>query len=255
MVSVTQRIKKVSQPRGGYLPIKYFEKIQLPVERELHLEESISPGLVGIVVDYLTRFAMGSTVKEAFRVSLLGARCLGREESERSRELLGNIKGLDDNSIFYACQMVGYDSAYRAGTFTYRPVQGIQADKETIENISILVERSLSFFKEFGPVLYNGIQFGVESLSANITSGDADFSTRDSLWDFKVSKNSPKKEHSLQLLIYYVMGLQSFHLQDDFLSLEYLAIYNPRLQIIYRLSIIDIPKDVIMEVKQDVIGY
>src|SRR5699024_1605406 len=140
-------------------------------------------------------------------------------------------------SIFNACRLAGYDVALRGGLMAYKPVQLIYADEETVENIRILVKRSLAFFDEYGPVSHNGIRYGLESRGRYITSGDGDFATKDALWDFKVSKNPPKKEHTLQLLVYYLMGLQSFHLQDDFSLLEYLAIYNPRLQIVYRLPI------------------
>ena len=255
MVSVTQRIAQVKQPRGGYLPGRRFEKIQLPIKQELHAEENISPGLVGTVVDFLTRFALGSSAEEAFGTSLMGAARLGMEEIQYSGELLDNIKGLDNASIFHACKLAGYDVALRVGPMAYKPVQLIFADEETVENIRILVARSLDFFEEFGPVTHNGIHFGLETFSKHITSGDGDFATKDALWDFKVSKNPPKKEHTLQLLVYYLMGLQTFHLQDDFLLLEYLAIYNPRLQTIYRQPIADIPEEVIEEVKRDVIGY
>ena len=55
MVSVTQRIKEINQPRGGYLPIKLFSVEQFDDHRILHPVESVSPSLVGICVDYLTR--------------------------------------------------------------------------------------------------------------------------------------------------------------------------------------------------------
>lgn len=59
MVSVTQRIKEINQPRGGYLPIKLFSVEQFEDHRVLHPVESVSPSLVGICVDYLTRFMKG----------------------------------------------------------------------------------------------------------------------------------------------------------------------------------------------------
>lgn len=79
MVSVTKRIKAIKQPYGGYLPIKDFNHIQLKIEDELHSEESISPGLIGTAVDYLTRFMLGDPVEEAFRISLIGARILKKK--------------------------------------------------------------------------------------------------------------------------------------------------------------------------------
>ena len=60
MVSVTQRIKEINQPRGGYLPIKLFSVEQFEDHRVLNPVESVSPSLVGICVDYLTRFMKGA---------------------------------------------------------------------------------------------------------------------------------------------------------------------------------------------------
>lgn len=73
MVSVTQRIKEINQPRGGYLPIKLFSVEQFEDHRVLHPVESVSPSLVGICVDYLTRLMKGAEARDAFRISLMGA--------------------------------------------------------------------------------------------------------------------------------------------------------------------------------------
>ena len=71
-----------------------------------------------------------------------------------------------------------------------------------------MVERSLSFFKAFGPVTADG--FTMEgAYTATITTGDGDFLTKDTLWDFKVTTSKPNKDHTLQLLIYYLMGRRS----------------------------------------------
>ena len=59
MVSVTQRIKEINQPRGGYLPIKLFSAERFEDHRVLNPVESVSPSLVGICVDYLTRLMKG----------------------------------------------------------------------------------------------------------------------------------------------------------------------------------------------------
>lgn len=85
-----------------------------------------------------------------------------------------------------------------------------------------------------------------------VSSGDGDFTTSDTLWDFKVSKAKPKKEHTLQLLMYWRMGLHSIH--SEFKDIQYLGIYNPQLNVVYRISVNKIPVNVIEEVEHDVIG-
>ena len=216
MVSVTQRIKQIKQPRGGYLPVKTFTVTTLDDGQVLNAEESIAASLVGTAVDYLSRFMDGTAVEEAFEISLLGA------------------------------------SAFRAGPLAYRPVEKIVPDQATIANIRIMVERSLSFFKAFGPVTADG--FTMEgAYTATITIGDGDFLTKDTLWDFKVTTSKPNKDHTLQLLIYYLMGRRSIH--PEFQTIEKLGIFNPRQNTIYQLPISEISDQVIKEVETNVIGY
>ena len=250
MVSVTQRIKQIKQPRGGYLPIKTFTVTTLDDGQGLNPEESIVASLVGTAVDYLSRYMDGTSVEEAFEISLLGARAMRMEAKVFG--LLDDVKELDDLSIIKACQLAGFDSAFRADPLAYRPVEKIVPDQATIANIRIMVERSLSFFKAFGPVTADG--FTMEgAYTATVTTGDGDFLTKDTLWDFKVTTSKPNKDHTLQLLIYYLMGRRSIH--PEFQTIENLGIFNPRQNTIYQLPISEISDQVIKEVETNVIGY
>lgn len=252
MVSVTQRIKDVKQPRGGFVSPKEFVKIPLEDHIELNMHENISAGLIGLTVDYLTRFLMGAPKNNAFRISLKGASLIG--EINLAKTLLQDIKGLDDTSIIHAFKLSGFDVIFRAGLAAYRysPAETITPDEDTIYNIKILVERSLAFFEKYGPITKDGFTFE-GGYTDKINTGDGDFLTRDTLWDFKVSKADPTSKHTLQLLIYYLMGIHSKH--NEFDEIEYLGIYNPRLNRVYRLEINKIPKEIILDVEHEVIGY
>lgn len=250
MVSVTQRIKQIKQPRGGYLPVKTFTVTTLDDGQLLNPEESIAASLVGTAVDYLSRFMDGTAVEEAFEISLLGARVMRMEA--KAFGLLDDVKGMDDLSITKACQLAGFDSTFRAGPLFYRPVESIVPDQATIANIRIMVERSLSFFKDFGPVTAD--RFTMEgAYTSTITTGDGDFLTKDTLWDFKVTTSKLNKDHTLQLLIYYLMGRRSIH--PEFQTIENLGIFNPRQNTIYQLPISEISDEIIKEVETVVIGY
>ena len=53
MLSVTERIKRIKQPHGGYINTKEFTPTQLEggsIE-DLNPEENVRPGLVGTAVD------------------------------------------------------------------------------------------------------------------------------------------------------------------------------------------------------------
>ncbi|MEB9970344.1 hypothetical protein P4K82_01870 [Bacillus cereus] len=250
MVSVTQRLSKVKQPRGGYIKPKDFNTIELNDGIDLYEEENIHSTLIGLAVDYLTRFTMGTALEKAFKISLRGA--LRVNESDYAEELLNGISGLDDTSIENACKLVGFDTAFRAGIASYKPVHTIQPDFFTISNIRTMVERSRGFNDNYGPIVKSGFTFegGYTEL---ISSGDGDFLTETTLWDFKVSKKDPTSKNTLQLLIYYLMSVHSIH--SEFKQIENLGIFNPRLNKVYLLPISTISSEIINEVNTTVIGY
>lgn len=249
--SVTQRIKQVKQPRGGYINPKIMEVIQCGDGIEaLHSEENIRANLIGLAVDYLTRFMSGTPLEEAFKISFMGALIIG--EQKKAEELMNDVKGLDDESIINAMKLVGFDICFRAGFMGYRPVDEIQPDAMTIDNVRVMVKRSLDFLDYYGPKVLDGFTFE-GGYTEIISSGDGDFTTSDTLWDFKVSKDKPKKEYTLQLLMYWIMGLHSIH--PEFKNIKFLGIYNPRLNCVYRLNVTQISSEVIAEVSARVIGY
>lgn len=86
-----------------------------------------------------------------------------------------------------------------------------------------------------------------------VATGDGDFLTDDTLWDFKVSKQKLQNKYTLQLLMYWRMGLHSVH--PEYRNVKYLGIYNPRMNVVYRLDVNNIPADVISTVETEVIGY
>lgn len=262
MYSVTKRISMIKQPYGGYLNKKQFEINSIDDGNVLNDVENIHATLMGMAVDYLTRFMMGTPVEDAFSISLMGASCLdlfmnktmGKKElaQNNAKKLLKGIKGLDNESIKNACKLVGYDVCFRAGVVGYRPVEDIEPNIGTIENIVIMVNRCLSFWKQYGPIVKDGFTFE-GGYTNTISSGDGDFLTNDSLWDFKVSKAEPTSKHTLQLLIYYIMGCHSIH--SEFKKIEKLGIFNPRKNKIYLANVATISPEIIKKVSVEVIGY
>lgn len=251
MVSVVQRIKNIKQPRGGYINPNEFKVIQLNDRIELRPVENVHSSTVGSAVDYLSRLQSGASAEDAFKICIVGAQNIN--QYAEAMKLIEKIKGLDDESIKNACKAVGYDVCFRAGPAFYKPVEEINADEDTVNNIRVMVNRSLKFFEEYGPVISDGFTFE-GGYTETVSAGDGDFMTESTLWDFKVSVNKPTKEHTLQLLVYYLMGLRSKH-ADQFKNLSSLGIFNPRLNKVYLLDIENIPKDVMREVSEAVIGY
>lgn len=249
MFSVTQLIKIIKQPYGGYVPASSFLRYQLENEKELFLDENVHASLIGLSVDYLTRFMFGENPMEAFKISILGSEII-REKGNALR-LLKNINGLDDKSIRAAIKLSGYDVCYRASILGFKPTREIKPNKNTIANVRIMVNRSLKFFEKYGPITAQGFTFE-GGYTDRVSSGDGDFITKDTIWDFKVSKNHPKKEHTLQLLIYYIMGIHSVH--ESFKSIKNLGIFNPRKNVVYTLTLDSLDSDLLTGFEK-MIGY
>lgn len=276
--SVTGRIKEIKQPRGGYIKLSEFEAIELDDGITLSEEENIHGSIIGIVVDYMTRFAMGTDKKEAFKISLTGAAL--REQLTKDKaldiaaKLLKGIKGLDDNSIVNACKLATFDVWYRntMGAMLAKGYEETNPDKDTVKNIQTLIQRSITFFKTYGAITKDGFTFepvkpnekAYEKMittgkgtyggyTGTVCNGDGDFLTADTLWDFKVSKAKPTSKHTLQLLMYWIMGQHSG--QECYKSISRLGIFNPRLNVVYLLDMPKVSADTIKAVEDEVICY
>lgn len=249
MSSVSKRISAIKQPRGGYINPNRFMATSFD-DGVILEQENINPILVGISVDYLTRLMLGSPPDKAFFISLMGAKKIHKETD--AINLIKKLDGLSELSVISACKLAGFDVCYRLGPALYKPVEAINPDSSTIHNIKTMVGRSLLFLKKYGPVLKDGFTFE-GGYTKTVTSGDGDFLTKDTLWDFKVSKAAPTANHTLQLLIYYIMGTHSRH--SEFRNTDYLGIFNPRLNKVYRFNLSDLDGNIIQEVEQTVICY
>lgn len=253
MASVTQQVRHTKQPRGGYVnPRKMLVETNFGfIPPHDAKEENVNPGLVGEAVDYLTRFMSGASVREAFKISYIGACCVFKT---KNAELYGEqVTGLDDRSIIAAIRLSGFDAAYRAGRAAYRPVEEINPNVETIENVRVMVESGLKFFEEYGPVTHDGIIF-TGGYTSVVDAGDGDFMTADTLWDFKCSVNPPTSKHTLQIVMYWLMGLHSIY-AEDYRVIKHLGFFNPRLGKVYTLDVADIPAEILHEIEISVIGY
>ena len=142
MASVTGRINQIKQPYGGYVKPSQLKAVQLPVSEELSLNENIHSSIVGLAVDYLTRFMLGDDIEHAFETSLEGlglARNFGIDISREEMINLLSIKDLSDDSIFNACRLVYFDvwirNPFNAFNSSFREVS---PNSETINNIRII---------------------------------------------------------------------------------------------------------------------
>ena len=255
MFSVTSRIKSISQPRGGYVPNKLFLEKHYSDNKHVLLLGAYS-SIQGMAVDYLTRFIMTKKI-DAFSIAILGAKKLdevneNNNETNRLMKLINIVKGLDDESIVAVCKIVGYDSAFRVGVETFVDVETISIPTFVVEGIRIMVERSISFLSDVGPVLKYGFDFN-GGYTLLVDSGDGDYLTKNMLIDFKVSKDKINSKWSLQVLMYYLLGIHSVH--KEFQTIDSLCIFNPYKNISYIVMLDDIEDRTKYLVSKNVLGY
>lgn len=284
MATVKQRVKEVKQPRGGYVNPSAFVVITRNDGVELNPVENIPATIIGTVVDYMTRFLTGTPKEKSFEISLKGVELVSNfleynnitsdGIKETAHKLFDNIKGLDEMSIICACKLVTYDFFYRnfnASANAPSP-QDIEPDKPTVENIITLLNRSVSFIDEYGPIVQGGFSFNppVENkalydamldtkqgtyggYTPTVSKGDGDFLSLHTLWDFKVLRSKINSQHTLQLVMYYLMGKHSGQpIFDDIMNV---GIFNPRLNEVYILDMETVSEDTIKEIESAVIGY
>lgn len=251
MMTVSQRAKFVKQPRGGYIKrTDFVEKTLGAGEEELEEDININPILIGLTVDYLMRFMLTGKLKDAFFVSWVGANEIKKEKLAES--LMKEITGLDDESISNAIKLTGFDVVVRYGKQGYVPINRIKPNKATIKNVRIMVNRTINFSKVYGPITSFGFDF-TNAYTKTVVAGDGDFLTEDTLWDLKVLKKYFTKNHTLQILMYWRMGLRSNY--KIFKKIKYLGIYNPRKNLVYRYNLKNLSDEIITIVDKEVIGY
>lgn len=262
MSSVTQRIREIKQPWGGYIRPSQFELCKINDGRILAETENVHASIVGTAVDYLTRFAMGAKSSDAFQISCTGAAIaekmfMQKNTMKTAANLLSGITAINKKSITNACKLVTYDLWLRnpigAMAVKAKGADKIKPDARTIQNVKIMVQRSLEFWETYGPIVKDGFTFEPNGYTKTVDSGDGDYLTADTLWDFKVLKSKPTNIHTLQLLMYWIMGQHSG--QKVYNDIQYLGIFNPRLNEVYLLHINSIPKETISEVERNVICY
>lgn len=247
--SVMQRVKSIQQPGHGFIDPACLDFTPFDDGTMLG-KENIPAYVIGTVVDYLSRMVLGATPAEAFEISLIGADKAGR--LDQAKGYLDRIAGLDDASIASACRLVPFDSYYRAGCPPEDDPSSIDADAQTCENIRIMVSRATAFFSECVPIVNSAPVF-TGGYTDIISSGDGDYLSIDTIWDMKVSKNPPDEQNTLQLAIYFLMGKHS--VLPDYDDITHIGIFNPRLNVAYKLDMRSVPEDVIAMICRDIIGY
>ena len=278
MLNVTGRISMIKQPRGGYLKPSAFQQVQFNDGISADEPENISPSVIGTVTDYLLRFVAGDEIRKAFCVPLAGAQTAQSYYGNGKTDYLSTAgslaerinKSLDDDCIIAACKLVTFDGFARGlPSIAITPSEVINPDLITINHIRLFVQRGHVFLQEHGPVIETGFNFFSPEFidrehhpessifdggyTPTVMEGEGDFLTADTLWDIKVLKNGILPKHTLQILMYWIMG--QYSRQSMYKGITKIGIFNPRHNIAYWMDVSTIPHETIEEVENNVICY
>ena len=217
----------------------------------LHSTINVPGRIIGLVVDYLFRYISTGDARKAFAISLWGSDIA--EERESAEFLLSQIKGVDERSVVSAINLVTYDFWFRDGVPFRFDNDPLSIDKSAIEYIEILLQRCIHFLEKHGPVTKAGLFFH-GAFTPIIQSGDGDFMTESTIWDMKVSDKRATNKQSLQVLIYYLLGLHSDD-KEQYRTIKNIGIFNPLLNRTYLFALDQLSDKTIDEICSVIIGY
>ena len=246
--------RELEQPAGGFLNPHAMSEGELDSGDALYPSEmeTVSGGEIGMAVDYLTRYQLTGNLAEAFTISLKGAEKIGKLGT--AEKLLKKIHSLDKDSVLAAIELSSFDVVVRNPMAFinggWNPARDVS--DETIKNIQIMVKRCLQLFEKYGPVADYELVFP-GAYTDNVSSGDADYMTADTLWDIKTTKTDINIDETFQLLLYYLLSQHSE--LDKYKNIERIGIYNPRLNKVHLIAVDDIDKRILSYINRFVIGY
>lgn len=280
MSSVSELVERIEQPVSGILPVSNFTKRELHQDTHKLFGNNTIPAVhLGLIIDYCVKYILGVKLSdilhveyegyaEHIRVSAVKYYDSLSEQSltqiyvddERKKICLSDfVSNVENSTTFeeYVTNMlyvIQYGDFVRNFRFAYNrlgEVFNTEISKEDIHDILYMFLRTRSWINTFSKVtpMY---KFYPRGYNNTVTSGEGDFCTSDTLWDLKVSNGEPTTKDTLQLLIYYIMAMQS----DNRLyrNVHKIGVYNPKLDTEWVCNMNDINEGITTSVKK-ILGF
>ena len=81
--------------------------------------------------------------------------------------------------------------------------------------------------------------------------GDYDYLTEDSLIDMKVLNKKVSNKHTLQIILYWIIGMKSN--KKQFTNVKHLKFYKPRLNVEYQFDLYDLKPQLLKPILEEVL--
>lgn len=219
-------------------------------------EESLKPTLMGTLIDYLTRIVIYKDLKAFDFIKNTKNKKLIQQLKKDFKDI--DYTQLTQENIKLVTRLCLFEHSFRGNEYIDPLKENIEINTLTCDHIKIMLNRANNFFNKFGhPVLTQykcSITTSLKEKTYVEVYGDGDYLLQDALVDFKVSKNGPTQDYVRQLLIYYI-GLVGKDLKKKKVKREkikYLIIFNPRLDMFYKLDLESISEASLGEVNKNI---
>lgn len=262
MASVTSIINSDRYKDNKLVSVSLFKEEVFKNGSYLYTNENLEERLIGAVVDNILRVYVCmengykrniDCIYKAFETSFSYINNIKNRVNECNCivDIMSKSKFLDDEFIKCACKLVAYSFTVSRKDGKYFKDENNVPDSKTIERIRNLVNNGIDFIKMYGPVI--GFDLSFEGGYTNsVSNGRADYLMEDCLWDLKVYRSDISCKDSLQLVLYYLLGLRSIH-REKYLRVKKLGIYNPKKCKIYTVNIEDIDKSILENIEKTII--
>lgn len=219
-------------------------------------EESLKPTLMGTLIDYLTRIVIYKDLKAFDFIKNTKNKKLIQQLKKDFKDI--DYTQLTQENIKLVTRLCLFEHSFRGNEYIDPLKENIEINTITCDHIKIMLNRANNFFNKFGHPVSTQYKCSITTSLKEKTYvevyGDGDYLLQDALVDFKVSKNGITRDYIRQLLIYYIglieKDLRKKKIRKD--QIKYLIIFNPRLDMFYKLDLESISKASLVEVNKNI---
>lgn len=226
---VRGRAVQAFQPRGGLLPLTSFDRYEFGGSILTRATETGPPGTIASAVELLIRWDLLSDPRAKSKpstASLEAIRAIRRGEHTATGP--GTVAATMRSRV----------------DDVFDEIEWEDEEDETFTHITEMRARACRWFGKFGRPIQPDAWI-VQSDQFHL-DGHIDFVTADTIWDLKVSASPPSRSDVLQILLYWLVFQND---ESATLTVTHIGLYNPRLDVAWRIAIVDIPVDVVTAVE------
>lgn len=235
-------IKPLFNDTVNHLMIHKEKLVDKPEKSMSRDKENISPMMVGMIVDVLTRAQLMMTSQGHF--PLREALC---QVNPAAPQLISNVALRLENKLLDQVKEPGWETVIILHTVLHglahwrldRRPRCVRPNRKTVYNILYMVDISVTYLSTL-PGITTGVTLTAPCFS-KLYPASVDYVSQTGLWDMVVSENEPYPTKILKLIAYDILAFDMPEYKErEFLEV---GIINPRLEHRYWIHCKSFPVD------------